>query len=73
MGEVVELPVVTTLPIPSQRLLRKAIDGGVTNVVIIGYDPEGEFWFASSDADGGDILWLLELAKKKLLEIGSPS
>lgn len=70
MGEVVELGVVTSLPMPSEKLLRKALEGGVTNVVIIGYDPEGEFWFASSDADGGDVLWLLELAKRKLLDIG---
>jgi hypothetical protein len=70
MGEVVELGVVTSLPVPSEKLLRKAIEGGVTNVVIIGYDPEGAFWFASSDADGGDVLWLLEMAKRKLLDIG---
>lgn len=70
MGEVVELGVVTSLPVPSEKLLQKAIEGGVTNVVIIGYDPEGQFWFASSDADGGDVIWLLEMAKKKILEIG---
>lgn len=68
MGEVVELDVQTTLAVPSERLLQKAIDGAVTNVVIIGYDPEGELWFASSDADCRAVLWLMERAKKLLLD-----
>lgn len=67
MGEVVELDVQTSLPIPSEKLLQKAIDNGVTNVVIIGYDPDGKFYIASSDASCGDVLWLLEVAKKRLL------
>ena len=65
-AEIVELGCLTRLPVPSEKLLRRALEGGVTNVVIIGYDPAGEFWFASSDADGGDVLWLLELAKRRL-------
>lgn len=65
---VVDLDVVTSLPLPSEKLLTKALENGVTNVVIIGYDPDGDFYFASSDADGGDVLWLLEIAKKRLLE-----
>ena len=51
MGEVVELDVQTTQDIPSEKLLQKAIEAGITNVVILGYDKDGEFWFASSDAD----------------------
>lgn len=39
-------------------------------VVMIGYDADGDFVFDSSFADGGDVLWLLEVAKKKLLEAG---
>lgn len=65
---VVDLNVVTSLPVPSEKLLAKALENGVTNVVILGYDPAGDFYFASSDADGGDVLWLLEIAKKRLLE-----
>jgi hypothetical protein len=65
---VVDLDVITSLPMPSDKLLTKALENGVTNVVILGYDPDGDFYFASSDADGGDVLWLLEIAKKRLLE-----
>jgi hypothetical protein len=65
---VVDLDVITSLPMPSEKLLTKALENGVTNVVILGYDPDGDFYFASSDADGGDVLWLLDIAKKRLLE-----
>lgn len=68
MGDIVELDVMTHGDIPSEKLLQKAIEGGVTNVVIIGYDPGGKLWFASSDSSCGDVLWLLEAAKRTLFE-----
>lgn len=42
--------------------------GKLESVVIMGWDKDGELYFASSKADGGDILWLMEKAKKLLLE-----
>ena len=39
-------------------------------VVIIGYNDNGEFYFSSSVSDGGTVLWLMETAKKILLEAG---
>lgn len=38
----------------------------------IGWDADGEFYFASSVADGADVLWLLEKAKQKLLAVDIP-
>lgn len=35
--------------------------------VIIGYDNDGEFYFASTSADAREVLWLLEKAKKQIL------
>jgi hypothetical protein len=70
MGEVVELDVLTHLDLPVDRILKAALEKGLAEVVIIGFDDDGEFYFAASKADGGDVLWLLELAKKKLLEVG---
>jgi hypothetical protein len=67
MGEVVELDVVTRLDIPAERVLRQATEDNLESAVVIGYR-DGEFYFASSLADGGDVLWLLELAKRKLFE-----
>ena len=43
--------------------------GKVNDVVLMGYDKEGELYLASSVSDGGDILWLIEQLKIKLLDI----
>ena len=68
MSNIIDLPVITTLDLPSDRLLEKAI-GNVDDVLIIGWDKQGELYFASSKGDGGHCLWLMELAKKQLLEV----
>ena len=39
-----------------------------TSIVAIGFKNDGEFYFASSLADGGDVLWLMELAKRALMD-----
>ena len=67
---VIDLPVVTKLDIPPTKILAKAAGAKLRNVIVVGVDDAGEFYFASSKSDGGDVLWWLELAKKKLLEIG---
>lgn len=56
-----------TDPAMTLERAKEEIGGGV---VVIGWDKEENIYFASSLADGGDILWLLEKAKKTLLEIG---
>ena len=63
------LPVVTVLDVPCERLLTAALESTLQKVIIIGTDANGEFYFASSMADGGDVLWWLEVAKKRLLEV----
>lgn len=67
MTKVINLPCVTVYNLPPNRVLQGAWSK-LTGVVLIGWDKEGEFYFASSIADGGDVLWLLEKAKKELLE-----
>lgn len=39
------------------------------DVVIAGYDKEGNFYFASSVADGGTVMWLIEHLKASLMGI----
>jgi hypothetical protein len=41
--------------------------GKLEGFVICGYDKEGKEYFASTYADGGDVLWLLERMKMCLL------
>ncbi|MGI9490490.1 MAG: hypothetical protein ACR2RF_32275 [Geminicoccaceae bacterium] len=66
---VVEFDGITCLDIPPDRILERA-KGELQDVIVIGYDHEGEEYFASSKADGGSVLWLLERFKKRLLEMG---
>jgi hypothetical protein len=69
-GNVLILPVVTSLPIPVDRVLDAASDAGLEKCVIIGEDADGGFYFSSSVSGGPDILWLLEEGKLKLLAAG---
>ncbi len=68
-ADVVDLDVVTRLDIPAERVLRKALEADMQSVVVIGYDSDGEEYFASSLSDGGDALWLIERCKLKLLSV----
>lgn len=69
-ADVVTFPGITKLDLPPERLLTQALEAQPDSVVIVGYGKDGEFYFASSKADGAEVLWLLELAKKRLLEVG---
>lgn len=59
---------VTRLDIPVDRVLSSAKKERLDEVVVMGFDKDGGFYFSSSKADGGSVLWLLEIAKKALLE-----
>lgn len=56
------------LNIDPDRVLNKAV-GEVEHVVICGLDKDGSFYFASSLADGAEVLWWLEKAKYELMKI----
>lgn len=68
MGEVVVWKGVTTENIPPERVLNAALSSELTDVVVLGYDSDGQEYFASSIANGPDVLWLLERLKLKLLK-----
>lgn len=65
---IIPLNCVTRLDIPPDRILEGA-KGKLQGVVLIGYDEDGDVYAASSYADGGDVLWLLEACKMKLFGI----
>jgi len=66
-AEVIELDVVTSLDLPPERILRKAQEAGLTEVVVIGLTDDGREYFCSSVADGGNVLWHLERARHRLM------
>lgn len=68
MAEIITLDLITKLDIPVERVIDGAKKADLETAVVIGWDKDGEFYFASNKADGADVLWLLEQAKKRLLE-----
>ena len=67
--KVTVLPVVTKLDIPTERVIKAAMDIELKGCVIVGTLSSGVLYFASSYADGGDAIWHLELAKLRLLGV----
>jgi len=67
LGIVIPLNNVTRLDLPPDRIL-DAARAKLESVVILGYTAAGDEYFASSLADGGDVLWLLERCKQALLD-----
>lgn len=63
---IIPLNNVTRLDLPPDRILAAAT-GQLESVVLVGYDKDGEIYCASSIADGGTVLWLMEKLKLKLL------
>jgi len=72
MGEVIELNTITYLDIPAERVLNSALKKDLESAVVLGYDKEGNFYFASSIANGPDVLWLMEKLKLELLTVEIP-
>lgn len=49
-------------------MLEAAARAGLTDVVIIGWDKDGNLFFSASNGNGPECLWLIEQAKKALLD-----
>lgn len=59
----------TTLDLTPDIVLEN-LKGKFEGFVVMGYTPEGEEYFASTYADGGTALWLIERCKRALLNNG---
>lgn len=78
MGEIIPFPITpkinyTNGKVPVSQVLLSADQADLKETVVIGFKKDekaDQFYFASSEADGGTVLWLLEMAKKRLLEYG---
>lgn len=68
MGEVVRGGFITSQNSRPDGVLEGAAEYGLTEVVIVGFDKDGDFYFASSQANSGDVIYLLERAKYNLLK-----
>lgn len=59
----------TSLDIPAKRVLKTAKEHGLRDVIVIGNDMEGDFYFAGSPGDAREVLWMLARAQKSLMEM----
>lgn len=66
-ADVINLQCQTRLDLPVDRVLTAALEAGMTEVVIVGYDADGNDYFASSKASAEPVLWHLERAKWRLM------
>ena len=57
----------TKRDIPVEQVLEAAARTELRCVVVMGYGPDGEEYFASSMPDGADVIWLAERLKLQLL------
>lgn len=69
MTNVIPIGGITKLDLPPDQILEAAM-GKMESVILIGYDENGEHYFASNIADGGTCIWLVEQFKRELLKIG---
>jgi hypothetical protein len=62
-------PGVTPLNHDPDVMLELAKNAKLDEVVILGFDKDGEFFFSSNKSDGGGVLWLLEMARHELMKL----
>ena len=67
MSKVIQFSGVTRLDLEPDIVLEN-LKNKLKGFVIVGYDIDDSEFFASTYADGGVALWLLERLKKQLLE-----
>lgn len=57
----------TKVDLPPERVINAAQENEVNPVVIVGKDKDGELYFAATTSNTGEVLLLLERAKKRLI------
>jgi hypothetical protein len=68
-AQVLRFDGVTLRDLPAEQVIEGAAEQGLKSVVVLGYDADGDEYFASSIADGADVLWLMERLKQRLLGV----
>ena len=58
----------TSLDIPADRVLQAAIAHGMSEVVVCGFDADGQSYFASSIADAASVLYHFDRARWRLMK-----
>jgi len=67
MGKLIPIGGITKLDMDVDFILEQA-KGKLEGAVLVGFDKDGNVYAASSYADGGVVMWLLEAAKTKMMQ-----
>lgn len=68
MAEIVRLPCITRLD-TEPALVLDGVPRDLKEVLVIGTDAQGALYFSGSMASGPDALWLLEVARRTLMDM----
>lgn len=68
MNEVINFPGITRLDLDPDDVLAGAV-GKLSEVVVIGFDQDGNDFFASSNADATQVHWCLARAQWRLMRM----
>lgn len=66
MGKLLKPDFYTSQPIPAAPV-RRAAKKTCEKLLCIGVDKKGQPYYASNIADGGELLWMIEEFKRKLM------
>lgn len=72
MGDVLIFPGDTDKPSDPHVILGKAYDANLKSVVIVGIQEDGTLFFSGSPSHAPDVAILLDLAKRRLLDLIDP-
>lgn len=67
-AKVIRFPGITKLDLDPDLILQEAV-GKLEGCVIVGFDKDGNDFFASSYADSGDVVYHLERGKWRLMKL----
>lgn len=67
-ADIIGFPGDTTLDIDPDQVLRAAVGRYPKGVLLLGWNADGELCYASSIADVREMNWMLDLAKRDILE-----
>ncbi len=67
---VLNFPGKTRLDIPPAKILANAATKGATDIVVIGWDRDGDLFLMSSSPDAAEVNYLLSQAQLELLQAG---
>lgn len=68
MSNVIKFTGATTNDIEPDVILESAKNEMLSECLVIGFQPDGQLYFAGSTGDVGQILTMIELAKKQLMD-----